>query len=137
MGRYYNGDIEGKFWFGVQDSTDADFFGGQTSEPNYVNYSFEADDLPTIKKGITECKKKLGKNLAKLTAFFAEGGEGYNGYTDKKIADCLGIKWTDRKSNFGNTEVSGILEWYARLELGNKILKCVKDTGYCNFEAEL
>ena len=27
MGRYYNGDIEGKFWFGVQSSDDADFFG--------------------------------------------------------------------------------------------------------------
>lgn len=25
MGRYYNGDIEGKFWFGVQSSNDADF----------------------------------------------------------------------------------------------------------------
>jgi len=27
MGRYYNGDIEGKFWFAVQSSDDADFFG--------------------------------------------------------------------------------------------------------------
>jgi len=22
MGRYYNGDISGKFWFGIQDSND-------------------------------------------------------------------------------------------------------------------
>jgi hypothetical protein len=27
MGRYYHGDIEGKFMFGVQSSDDADFFG--------------------------------------------------------------------------------------------------------------
>ena len=27
MGRYYGGDIEGKFWFGVQSSDDADHFG--------------------------------------------------------------------------------------------------------------
>ena len=27
MGRFYNGDIEGKFWFGVQESNDADHFG--------------------------------------------------------------------------------------------------------------
>ena len=26
MGRYYHGTIEGKFMFGVQTSTDADFF---------------------------------------------------------------------------------------------------------------
>ena len=25
MGRYYQGDIEGKFWFAVQSSNDADF----------------------------------------------------------------------------------------------------------------
>ena len=37
MGRYYGGDIEGKFWFGVQSSSDADHFGieGQASELNY------------------------------------------------------------------------------------------------------
>lgn len=27
MGRYYNGHISGKFWFGIQRSNDADFFG--------------------------------------------------------------------------------------------------------------
>ncbi len=32
MGRYYNGDIEGKFMFAVQSSDDADFFGVQGQE---------------------------------------------------------------------------------------------------------
>jgi hypothetical protein len=27
MGRYYSGDISGKFWFGIQSSHDADYFG--------------------------------------------------------------------------------------------------------------
>jgi hypothetical protein len=27
MGRYYSGEISGKFWFGIQDSNDADYFG--------------------------------------------------------------------------------------------------------------
>ena len=31
MGRYYHGDIEGKFWFAVQSSQDADFFGSEAS----------------------------------------------------------------------------------------------------------
>ena len=39
MGRYYSGDIEGKFWFGVQNSTDADFFGVQ-GEPRFYHYYF-------------------------------------------------------------------------------------------------
>ena len=31
MGRYYSGDIEGKFWFGIQESNDADNFGVEGS----------------------------------------------------------------------------------------------------------
>lgn len=61
MGRYYSGDIEGKFWFAVQSSDDADFFGGDRSEPNYINYYFSEDDLPTIKKGVADCVKKLDR----------------------------------------------------------------------------
>ena len=40
MGRYYNGDIEGKFWFAVQSSDDADFF-GQQGEARFLNYYFD------------------------------------------------------------------------------------------------
>ena len=37
MGRYYNGDIEGKFWFAVQSSNDADFFGCE-GESHNISY---------------------------------------------------------------------------------------------------
>lgn len=37
MGRYYSGDIAGKFWFGVQDSDDAENFGGNIEE--YETYA--------------------------------------------------------------------------------------------------
>ena len=33
--------------------------------------------------------------------------------------------------------VKFFLEWYARLDLGKQILKCIKDNGECSFEAEL
>ena len=36
MGRYYEGDISGKFAFGVQSSTAADRFGVDPTKPNYV-----------------------------------------------------------------------------------------------------
>ena len=32
MGRYYSGQISGKFWFGIQESTDASFFGSDYKE---------------------------------------------------------------------------------------------------------
>ena len=39
MGRYYRGDIEGKFMLGIQNSNDADFFGikGQVEELVYIS----------------------------------------------------------------------------------------------------
>ena len=53
MGRYYQGDIEGKFWFGVQDSEDADFFGCE-GEARFLTYSFSTEDLPNIEKGLVK-----------------------------------------------------------------------------------
>lgn len=40
MGRYYSGDIEGKFWFAVQSSNAADRFGVSGNEPNFIQYHF-------------------------------------------------------------------------------------------------
>ena len=33
MGRWYSGDVEGKFWFGIQDSNAADRFGVTGHQP--------------------------------------------------------------------------------------------------------
>jgi hypothetical protein len=128
MGRYYSGDIEGKFWFGVQPSDDADFFGGQQSEPAEILYSFSEDDLPSIREGIAQCMAALGDRTAKLDAFFAPDGKGSQGYNDQTVAEALQLP---------ETAVREVLAWYARLELGRKILACVEEKGACCFEAEL
>lgn len=124
MGRFYSGDIEGKFWFGVQDSDDASFFGGWETDVRELHYEFEEKDLPKIKKGIAECKEKLGEYEKKLDAFFKEKGS----YNDEMIMKEMGV---DKK------KVATILKWYARLELGRKILDCVETQGHCYFDAEL
>lgn len=124
MGRYYSGDIEGKFWFAVQSSEDASFFGGSESEPNYLNYYFGTNDLDDIKKGISTCKKELGTYKKKLKKFFKENSY----YNDKDLSN---------KFNISQNKIKTILEWYARLELGEKILKCVEENNSCSFEAEL
>ena len=51
MGRYYHGDIDGKFWVAVQSSTDADFFGVE-GEATHVNYYFHEGHLDKVKEGI-------------------------------------------------------------------------------------
>ena len=83
MGRYYSGDIEGKFWFGVQSSDDASFFGGEVHEPNHIDYYFDNDHLSEVKKGIKECKQQLKPYKTKLEKFFNEN-QMYNNDLQKK-----------------------------------------------------
>ena len=64
MGRYYSGDIEGKFWFAVQSSSDADFFGCE-GQSTYLNYYFDEDNLPDIEEGIARCEDALGKEIGR------------------------------------------------------------------------
>ena len=68
MGRYYSGDIEGKFWFGVQSSTDADYFGVQ-GYATHLNYYFQEKDKDNIKIGISECERYLQGYKKKLDEF--------------------------------------------------------------------
>jgi len=125
MGRYYDGDIEGKFWFAVQNSNDASYFGGTMHEPNSISYSFsKEEDLESLQEGIKTCKKELRGYKKKLDDFFKRSGS----YNNEKLAKTLDVE---------ESKVAILLEWYARLELGEKILKCVKDKGYCDFDAEL
>lgn len=123
MGRYYSGDIEGKFWFAVQPSDDASFFGGNVYEPQVINYEFEESDIETIEAGIEKCKVALGETKEKLDKFFDEN----NGYNDEMLVEA-GI--------CPLPQVKSILSLYARLHLGEKIYNCVKENGHCYFEAE-
>jgi len=121
MGRYYNGDIEGKFWFAVQSSADGEFFGAAENDPNEINYYTE--DLEACEEGIKQCHEALGENLALLDEFFKNEPGGYN---NTMILEQTGIE-----------DPREALEWYARLELGKKILQALKKNGYCSFTAEI
>ena len=58
-----------------------------------------------------------------MTKFFKKN----SAYSDEMLLDA-GIP---------ANKIRTLLEWYARLLLGQKILKCVQKTGQCSFEAEL
>ena len=126
MGRYYDGDIEGKFWFGIQSSDDASFFGGKIQEPCNIDYHFNAkDDMESVEEGLKTCKEKLGANKDLLDKFFKE----HDSYNNEMIEDAYG--WSEK-------ETRELLEWYARLDLGEKIYNHLKkdEDGCCNFTAE-
>ena len=125
MGRYYNGDIEGKFWFAIQESNDADFFGCEGESPPTLEYYFDEEEhLDEINKGIITCLTALGEFKEKIDNYFEE----HNGYNDKIMSNALNIS-TDK--------LRDLLRWYARLQLGEKILKYVLEHGQCHFEAEV
>ena len=130
MGRYYQGDIEGKFWFGVQSSDDANNFGGSEielqddGEVMELEYFFNKEDLESINEGIQTCITDLGEFKVRLDEFFADS----RGYNPDELAKHLEIT---------TEKYSIIMESYARLKLGEKIKKCVEEKGECNFTAEL
>jgi hypothetical protein len=119
MGRYYSGDIEGKFWFAVQDSDAADRFGVMGYEPNYITYYFDEDNLEDVEAEIKNIEEGLGDKLGILEKFFEEK----TGYNDEMLAE-VGIAKDELRN-------------YADLDLGKKIRDCIKETGQCSFEAEL
>ncbi len=123
MGRYYSGDIEGKFWFAVQNSDAADRFGAEGTEPNYLEYYFDEDHLPAIEGELKDIEDNLGEAFALFDRFFKET----NGYNDE-IMEKWGLPvslWNKHKMD------------YADYILGVKIRDCIKENGSCSFQAEL
>ena len=144
MGRYFWGDIEGKFLF--QYSNDADFFGTESYQ-QLLSYEFCKDNMEDIESGIQKCLDALGKHKDKLDKFF-EGDTTY--YKDSALIFCTGdaeysedcmavaLFGKEKAEDVGDgSQIKGILEWYARLQLGVKIRNCVKEKGSCSFTAEL
>lgn len=124
MGRYYSGDIEGKFWFAVQSSDAADRFGVIGEAPNYIQYFFQKEDLPGVQEELANIEKLLGGLLAKIDEFFKE--QTY--YNNQELQDFLGIS---------SEETKIALSHYADYGLGKQIEACIIENGSCSFEGEL
>jgi len=127
MGRYYQGDIEGKFWFGVQSSDAADRFNPTNNEyaaeDGEICYEFSREnDLADIIEELTNIEETIGGvAMKKLDDFFDETN-GYNDTIMKKhgVLDM----WNEHKTN------------YADYYLGIKIRDYLKEHSYCAFTAE-
>ena len=124
MGRYYYGDIDGKFWFAVQSSDAADRFGVKGSEPNYIEYYFNNEHLQDVKDELERIEKKLGIYKGLIDDFF----NNTNSYDDKELSEALKVSMTEAKE---------LIKEYADYELGKKIEKSILETGECSFTAEL
>jgi len=124
MGRYYSGDINGKFAFGVQSSDTADRFGVIGQEPNYIEYYFTVDDLETLQEELKNIEEELGVNLKKIENYYHND----NLSIKEDLHQYLGLE--EEKVNY-------YLKEYLDYELGKKIEKSILENGECLFQAEL
>jgi hypothetical protein len=126
MGRYYDGDIDGKWWFGVQSSTTPEKFG---AEPSFIEYTiYKGEEFADTMK---ELKKGLGDKIKILDEFF-----------DKQIAysnDDLLEYVKKTHSEYTNSELDNDLSHYADYKFGLDVAKHFKESGedYCSISSEL
>jgi hypothetical protein len=121
MGRFFSGDIEGKFWFAVQSSNAGERFGATEQEPDHIKYY--ADDIDLVKNELKVIETNLGEYLPKLDEFFKE----HYSYNDEQLI----------KHGFPADKIKFFLKEYADYGLGIKIRDCIEDNGGCAFEAEI
>lgn len=119
MGRYYSGDIEGKFMFAVQSSDAGERFGANELEKSLIEYVVYYDSYQDIKKELDEILSTGA--VARVDRMF-EKESGYNDETCK----VYGVSKND-------------LSEYADYRLGRKILGFFDENPEqdCYFNAEI
>jgi len=128
MGRYYNGDIEGKFAFGSQSSDAADRFGVTGQSPNYLEYYFDESNLEDLKEELKNIEDAFGGHKPALKIYF----DLYKTQDDAPLSFASYIK----EGGLPELTENQLSEYYDYL-LGRKILECIQETGACSFDAEL
>ena len=126
MGRYYSGDVEGKWWFGVQSSNTPIKFGGTET---FIDYTICNDD--TFKRQVKQLKQDLGDKLEWLQQFFDEN----NGYNDAMLMEFM----MKKNPRYDKSELRRDLENFADYEFAMQVKEYFDDTGeeYCNINSEL
>jgi len=119
MGRYYSGDIDGKFMFAVQSSDAHERFGAVEQEPGYIDYCIRRESYDDIVKEL----QKIDKGSIKRVSKMFDENRCYNDETQKKY-------------NVSSKDLSE----YADYRLGEQVKNYFDDNPDeedCNFTAEL
>ncbi len=119
MGRYYNGDVNGKFMFAVQGSDAHERFGAVEEQANYINYVVYRDSYAEICAELDSIDKS---SIEKVDKMFNEKS-GYN---------------EEIKKEFNVSEKD--LSEYADYEIGMQLKEFFDDNpdcDICRFDAEI
>jgi hypothetical protein len=122
MGRYYNGDVEGKFWFAIQSSNAPERFGAFERDQGYIDYAIDRESLPEI---IEEIKTIESNPKVQLLMKLCDE------------SDTISITDAWQKENGVSRED---LAEYADLTLGRKIRDFFESdplNDYCEIQADI
>jgi len=128
MGRYYEGDINGKFVFGAQSSTAADRFGVEGQAPGYLDYYFDEDNLDDLVIELKAIENGMGKYGEYLKIYYDLHGSDDDG----KISFEEYLEKGNKKP-LSKDQLSEFFDY----KIGKKIQDCIKEQGSCSFTAEL
>ena len=128
MGRYYSGDIEGKFVFGSQSSTTADRFGVAGRTPGYLEYYYDETNLDDLETELKLIEDEMGEHGEYLKVYY----DLYGSNDDVQITFEEYLKKGDKKP----LNEEQLLEFFD-YRIGKKIQECIKEQGNCSFTAEL
>ena len=166
MGRYYSGEISGKFWFAVQSSNDADYF-GVTYETvityivcncYYDNEEYCSACYSSLEEHKEVIKEEEFKEEECDKTYQISDNEIYYEFTYDNIdsvkeqikvlefivgkhMDSYKIMDDENEITYNYKVPENIekneLEFIARLCLGKQILYCLEKNNSCTFYAEL
>ena len=128
MGRYYSGDIEGKFVFGSQSSAAADRFGVAGHTPGYLEYYYDETNLDDLETELKLIEDEMGEHGEYLKVYY----DLYGSNDDVQITFEEYLKKGDKKP----LNEEQLLEFFD-YRIGKKIQECIKEQGNCSFTAEL
>ena len=128
MGRYYSGDIEGKFAFGCQSSAAADRFGVTGQTPGYLEYYYDETNLDDLETELKLIEDEMGEHGEYLKVYY----DLYGSNDDVQITFEEYLKKGDKKP----LNEEQLLEFFD-YRIGKKIQECIKEQGNCSFTAEL
>lgn len=130
MGRYYNGDIEGKFVVGTQNSNAADRFGVIGQQPAQLYYYFDRDSISDIENELHHIQSSLGSNFTKIKRFFLTRSLWNEEALVEYLQDSFSITITYLQAKRFSRD-------YFDYQLGEQILDHVERYGFCEFYADI
>ena len=131
MSRYYEGDIQGKFAFGIQSSTAADRFGVTGEPPSYLEYYFDEDNIDKLRAELNNIHKSLDKygDLIKIYCELL--------YHELDSLHFMDLRSYIEKANIKPPTCESVWSDMYDYILGKRILDCILEKGDCQFTAEL